>query len=283
VMRFLSLGAGVQSSYLLLQAARGIRAPYDYAIFANTKREPQKVMDWLAWMREEVARSKHPIPIIEVTAGDLGAEAVRVRTSKKTGNQYVKTLLPAYVAKKNGEKSMMGRRCTVDYKLRVLTKTQRRLAKVHRKKRGVTAKVMAEVTIGFSFDEWQRMKPNREPWAINVFPLVAEKVTRHDCELWVEETYGRTPPKSACIFCPFHGDEYWQSMKDKEPDEFAQAVQFDHDLRAAAEAQTGTARLRGKVYLHQSLRPLDQVKFTDTPDHFQVELFGAECEGLCGV
>jgi hypothetical protein len=114
VKRFLSLGAGVQSSYLLLQAATGVRAPYDYAIFANTKREPRKVMEWLGWLKEEVARSKYPFPIIEVSAGDLGAEAVRVRTSKKTGNRYVKTLLPAYVAKANGKRAMMGRRCTVD-------------------------------------------------------------------------------------------------------------------------------------------------------------------------
>ena len=281
--RFLSLGAGVQSSYLLLQAARGVRAPYDYAIFANTKREPQKVMDWLAWMREEVARSKYPIPIIEVTAGDLGAEAVKMRVSKKTGNHYVKTLLPAYVAKPNGKRAMMGRRCTVDYKIRVLTRMQRKLAKVPRAKRGVVPKVMAEVTVGFSYDEYQRMKPNDQPWAINVFPLVDEKVTRRDCEVWVEETYGRTPPKSACIFCPFHGDDYWQQMKDKEPGEFAQAVKFDRDLRHAAESQTGTARLQGQVFLHQSLVPLDQVQFKDTPERAQVEQFGFNCAGLCGV
>jgi hypothetical protein len=283
VIRFLSFGAGVQSSTLLLQAARGERAPFDYALFANTKREPRKVMDWLEWVKREVARSKHPIPIIEVTAGDLGTEAVRVRTSKKTGNRYVKTLLPAYVAKANGKRAMMGRRCTVDYKIRVLTKWQRRLAKVPRAKKGVVPKVMAEITVGFSYDEWQRMKPNAEPWAVNVFPLVDEKVTRDDCIAWVEKTYGVTPPKSACIFCPFHGDAYWQSMKDEEPGEFAQAVQFDRDLRAAAEAQTGTARLQGAVYLHESLKPLDQVVFKDTPERAQVEQFGFNCAGMCGV
>jgi hypothetical protein len=283
VKRFLSLGAGVQSSYLLLQAATGVRAPYDYAIFANTKREPRKVMEWLGWLKEEVARSKYPFPIIEVSAGDLGAEAVRVRTSKKTGNRYVKTLLPAYVAKANGKRAMMGRRCTVDYKIRVLTKTQRKLAKVPRARRGVTPKVMAEITVGFSYDEWQRMKPNEEKWAVNVFPLVDEKVTRDQCIAWVEETYGRTPPKSACVFCPFHGDAYWQQMKDQEPEEFAQAVQFDTDLRAAAEAQTGTARLQGAVYLHESLRPLSQVVFKDTPERAQQEQFGFNCAGLCGV
>ena len=66
-------------------------------------------------------------------------------------------------------------------------------------------------------------------------------------------------------------------------EEFARAVEFDRALREIARQATGTARLAGDVFVHSSLKPLDQVKFSDVPEKLQVNLFGNECEGLCGV
>jgi len=246
---------------------------------ADTRREPRKVYEWYEWLIDEVGRSPVPIPMHLVSGGDLGAEALRLRVSKKTGNRYLKTLLPAYVAKPDGGRSLMGRRCTTDYKIRVLNKAQRRLAKVPR---GCRTPVV-EVTIGISIDEWMRVKPNAEPWAVNVHPLVDEHISRHDCEVWLWKHYRKIAPKSACKMCPFHGDDYWARMRATQPEEFAEAVQFDHELRATARLQTGSARLAGDVFLHQSLRPLDEVEFSSVPERFQLDLFGAECEGLCGV
>ena len=45
-LRILSLGAGVQSSTLLMKIYNGEIAPVDYAIFADTGNEPQEVYDW---------------------------------------------------------------------------------------------------------------------------------------------------------------------------------------------------------------------------------------------
>ena len=47
--RFLSLGAGVQSSTLALMIAHGELEPVDAAIFADTGWEPKKVYVWLDW------------------------------------------------------------------------------------------------------------------------------------------------------------------------------------------------------------------------------------------
>lgn len=279
MMRFLSLGVGVQSSRLLLEAARGERAPFDAALFADTQREPQEVYDWYAWLQDEVARSPVPIPIYTCTKGDLGIEALKLRTSKKTGNVYLRTLIPAYVAKPNGDRALMGRRCTTDYKVRVLTQMQRRLAKIPRGCKDV----MVEVTIGISLDEFMRVKPNKEAWAVNAHPLVDEGITRTDCEQWLWRHYERRAPKSACRECPFHGDDYWARMKAIHPQEFAIAVKFDHDLRMQARQQTGSAKLAGDVFLHSSLQPLDQIQFSSVPERFQLDLFNNECEGLCGV
>src|SRR5690606_6623803 len=39
------------------------------------------------------------------------------------------------------------------------------------------------------------------------------------------------PMKSACIGCPFHDDRYWRDMRDNRPEEWADAVDFDRQIR----------------------------------------------------
>lgn len=279
MFRFLSLGAGVQSSYLLLRAARGEAPPFDAVVMADTQNEPPQVYDWHKWLTEEVARSPIPMPMHVVTAGDLMAESLRLRVSRRTGNVYIRSLIPAYVAKPNGKKALMGRRCTAEFKVRILRAAQRRLAKVPRN----CKTPMVEVTIGISLDEYIRVKPSTDPWSVNVHPLVDAGVTRQMCDDWIFETYGRRAPKSACEACPFHSDTHWAIMKREDPQQWQRCVAYDRNLRETARLQTGTARLVGDVFIHSSLRPLDEVEFADVPEREQVKLFGNECTGLCGV
>lgn len=299
MFRFLSLGAGRQSSYLLLKYARGELPRIDAAGFADTKAEPKKVYSWLEWLEEEVARSPYPFPIYRGAATtELAKEALRVRVSRKTGNVYVRTLLPAFVAKPNGERALMGRRCTTEYKLRVLMAMQRRLLK----RQGVSSATfrqytkpepgnpipsnpapLMQVIQGISAEEAIRMKSPLLPWQSNQYPLVEQGITADQCVQWIFDTYGRYPPESSCKFCPFHSDAHWLAMREEHPDEFAEAVAFDYALREAASKQTGTAALAGPVYLHSSLKPLDRVEFKDVPSHVQVNQFNNDCTGLCGV
>jgi hypothetical protein len=82
------------------------------------------------------------------------------------------------------------------------------------------------------------------------------------------------PKKSACVFCPYHDDRYWHELKTRHPGEFARAVDFDRAMRVET-----AGRFKGEIYLHASLRPLEEVAFTkDATDHFQ-----NECEGHCGL
>lgn len=74
VLRILSLGAGVQSSTVLLMAARGeLEYEIDGAIFSDTQWEPKVVYDWLAFLEEQVAgviphlpgeRRQHPAGVL---------------------------------------------------------------------------------------------------------------------------------------------------------------------------------------------------------------------------
>ncbi|PBC72348.1 MULTISPECIES: hypothetical protein [unclassified Streptomyces] len=69
-LRVLSLGAGVQSTTLLMLSAEGVLPKLDYAIFADTGAEPQEVYDHLDRLEREIARPAG-IPIIRVQYGNL--------------------------------------------------------------------------------------------------------------------------------------------------------------------------------------------------------------------
>src|ERR1039458_9549995 len=73
-MRVLSLGAGVQSSAILIMADRREgpfkEKPLDLAIFADTKNELPDTMEWLSFLEKEVKNVK----IIRVTKGDLAKD-----------------------------------------------------------------------------------------------------------------------------------------------------------------------------------------------------------------
>ena len=72
-MRILSLGAGVQSSTLLLMAVHG-ELELDRAIFADTQWEPAAVYSWLETLVPLAERAG--IPVVIVTAGNLRDDAV---------------------------------------------------------------------------------------------------------------------------------------------------------------------------------------------------------------
>lgn len=271
-IHILSLGAGVQSSTMALMAACGEITPMPKAaIFADTQGEPKSVYDWLDWLEKQL-----PFPVHRVTAGNLMDDSIRIRTSKLSGKKYMKGAIPAFVKKLDGGKGLLGRQCTADYKIRVLTQKARTLCNW---KRGEKRQLI-NLWIGISYDEIIRMKPSREAWIEHSWPLIDLKMTRHDCLKWMLYHSYPEPPRSACVFCPFHSDEEWIRLKTKEPYEFEKAVKYEQRLQSAAREQEV---LSGTPFLHSSMIPLSEIKFGKLAGKQQLSLFGNECEGLCGV
>lgn len=271
---FLSLGAGVQSSTLALMAAHGEIGPMpDAAIFADTMAEPASVYEWLDWLEPLL-----PFPVHRVSKGSLTDTSLLLRTRKDGTGQWSKSLIPAYTLEADGKAGHMGRACTYDYKLMPLIREQRRLGEVKRGQKDVTVTSW----IGISWDEVQRMKPSREPWVQNRWPLIEKRLTRRDCLEWMESKGYPKPPRSACVYCPFHSNREWRRLRDEEPGEFQRAVKFEQDLQSV-KAQTDN--MRGAPFLHPSRVPLAEVDLRDeNPDQMQLwQDFNNECEGMCGV
>lgn len=242
------------------------------AIFADTQGEPAAVMKWLDWIE-----TKLPYPVIRVTKGNLKTDSLKVRTSRKSGKRYLVGKIPAYVLQPDGRKGLMGRRCTGDYKVEIIVREARKLCDWKRGEK----RPLVDMWIGISRDEVIRMKPSRHAFIVNRWPLVDLNMTRQACLAWMTAHGYPEPPRSACTFCPFHSDEEWQRIKSTTPGEWADVVQYEKDLQASANSQE---TMKGLPYLHESCQPIETVNFTaNVPTHFQVSMFGNECEGLCGV
>lgn len=257
----ISLGAGVQSSTMALMAAAGEITPMpDCAIFADTQAEPRSVYRWLDWLQKQL-----PFPVYRVTAGDRG-KVEGIKTSK-AGTQYARFFVPMYALTANGQ-GMMMRQCTRDFKV---TPIRRHIISMLSK--GETAVQW----IGISFDELDRMKESQHKRITNRWPLVDMGIRRNDCLVWMEKHNYPQPPRSACVFCPYHTDREWNRLKTEEPEEFDRAVAYEKQQQ---EVVSHSDVFTGVPFLHGSLKPLESVTFIDDR---QSNLFINECEGMCGV
>ena len=280
-IHIISLGAGVQSSCMALMAAKGELKPMPTcAIFADTQDEPSEVYDWLNWLEKQL-----PFPVYRVTKGKLSVDGIKMHTSKK-GQVYTKAQIPFHTldTKTNQIGMVMTRQCTQDYKIMPIHKKIKELAGIKRGQKHISVIQW----IGISLDEIQRMKPSREKWTESIWPLVDVGMKRHDCLRWMEKNGFPKPPRSSCVFCPFHSDSEWSRLKKNDTVGFQKAVEFE---KTVAETilnldliNKGKGNyMKSHLFLHKSCKPLDTVDLSTEEERGQINMFNNECEGMCGV
>lgn len=272
-LRLLSLGAGVQSTTLLLLAAEGRLSKLDGAIFADTGWEPAAVYRHLDRIEREIAQPAG-IPILRVSVGNIRADALDPK------HKFVS--LPTFTINADGSWGMGRRQCTNEYKLRPIKEQVRELLG-YPHPLNIPKGVYAEQHIGISRDEIGRVKDSGLQYLRSTFPLLdldgaadgREGWTRDDCNRYLRSRGYPNVPKSACVGCPFHGNRQWREMS---ADEFADAVAFDHALRAVPRAD-GI-----REYLHASRVPLDKAPIGRVTSHEwksrQTDIFGQVADAL---
>ena len=270
-IRVLSLGAGVQSTALLLMMIQNEIPRADQVIFADTGWEPKKVYEHLKWL--ETLMKEHQIPFTIVSKGNIREDFL------SDTKRYAS--MPLHLIGEDGKAGMIRRQCTAEYKLAPLMKKQREFAGL---KSGQRSKEhLITTVIGISYDESQRMRDPAFSWIRHDYPLVDKKITRQDCIKWCLDNGYPRPPRSACIGCPFKSQEEWRYLKET-PEEWQDAVDFDNDLRTLPNL---VARFRGTPFLHKSKVPLSEADIRSNEEKGIYSLFdegfGQECEGMCGI
>lgn len=264
----LSLGAGVQSSTLYLMALQGELA-IDAAIFADTGWEPQAVYRHLAWLE-----TLDGPPLYRVSAGNLRQDLLETVAGTRARVSHP----PLYVrdddpADPGGQ---LWRSCTKAYKIVPIVRQIRALLQAQGLPSPRQGARVSQV-LGISLDELHRASPSRVRWITVVWPLLARRMTRQDCLTWLRRHGYPLPPKSSCLGCPYHSNAHWLQMQRTQPDdEWASTVAVDTALRQGSRLPSCT----GQVYLHRSMRPLQEA--IDALDTGQGQFdFLNECDGVC--
>ena len=289
----LSLGAGVQSTALLLLAAEGRIPRFDFAIFADTGWEPRSVYEHLDRLESEVAKPAG-IHIERVKHGNI-------RTDSESPD-YTLTI-PLYVQNADGSRGMMSRQCTQNYKLIPIYRFIRTYLGAHTSRtecvkcegsgrrvspgvrsmggisigecsacRGMGTSIRVgpvpdtrsriRMAIGFSTDEITRVSPSRRAYVVHDYPLLDLGWSRHDALNYLQDAGFPDTPRSACIGCPYHHQVEWDNMRRNSPQDWAEAVAFDSRIRDLP----GATGMTGKAFLHRSCLPLDDIPQSESSE-----------------
>lgn len=281
-LKILSLGAGVQSSTILLMSIRGNLPRIDHAVFADVGWEPKPVYEWLRWLEGEAGKAGIPLHI--VSAGNLREHVLAaVDEGRRVSSP------PFFTAGEDGVAAPINRSCTSNFKIIPIERQVKKLMG-HKPGSRLPTDLRVEQWIGISADETQRMKRSKVPWMRFWHPLIEDEfgaaqeapirqmpMTRTDCLNWMKSHGYPEPPRSACIGCPFHSNAEWRAIRE-DPEQWADAVEFDRRIR-----RSKMHGMKGDVFLHRSLLPLDEAPIDRHPPGQQDWGLIQECAGVCGV
>lgn len=250
----ISLGWGVQSFTLAVMSALGELPQVNAAIHADTTHERSDTYSfarkWTPWLEER--------GIEVITVRD---KAPQVTTDRPGG----KIIIPAFTATPSKSGGQLRRQCTQKWKVAPV----RRWLQDHRDKQPV------EMWLGISLDEAMRMKPSGVKYITNRWPLVEKRMSRHGCKLWLEGHGLEIPPKSACVFCPYHNQATWRELQINGNGDWQKAIEIDEAIRKV--------RPPYDLFIHPTRIPLDEVDLRTLQDKGQMELWNEECTGYCGL
>lgn len=302
MIKVISSGLGTQSMAMQVLLAQGI-IKFDAILFCNVGEDSENP-DTLAY-KNEVAiphAKKHGIEFVELhkVLRDGSTDTIYQRLTRP-GSKSI-----GIPVRMNGSGAPGRRSCTADFKILVVDKwlrehTQAGAREALRKDMllyaGDTKQVarilewtkfhepVAQVGLGISLDEIERVKPNMDPdtiaWKENVFPLLDEverPLSRQDCMNIITSAGLPIPPKSSCWFCPYHKLSVWQEMRQDQPELFWKSVELEKFLNERRKSLG-----MDPVWFTRLLKPLDQ----STHEYGQQGLFDETfdaCEtGYCMV
>jgi len=160
------------------------------------------------------------------------------------------------------------RQCTSKFKIEPIKREIRKHIKLSRKN------IIGQY-IGISADEASRRKDSRDARIKNVYPLVELGISRSDCKTYIKKNYDKVPPRSACLFCPFHSNTEWERLF-QNPDYAEIIINYEKTMQ---DTYSKVTNFRGKPFLHNSLQSIETKPF----ENQTMNLFINECEGYCGV
>lgn len=226
-------GGGVQSAGIAALIVQGKLRP-DLAVIIDTEREQSTTWTYMD-------------SVIQPALNSVGVTLHRVKKSEFEsrdlygGKDGDTLLIPAFTTQ-GGEIGKLPTYCSSYWK--------REVVKRWANAQGVTA---VDQWLGISVDEMKRIqKEKRGKWRTR-YPLIEQRMNRHDCELIVERMGWPAAPRSSCWNCPNHTPGEWRDIRDNKSSDWQQAIVFDREMRERDP----------HAFLHHDAVPLDKADLTE--------------------
>jgi len=293
----LNMGAGRQSVALLVLAIQGVIPKPDVVIHADTGHERKDTVRYIEQVIRPACQAAG-IVFLVVSNGNIRQDTLASVADPGTDAKAIPRIAnaPFWTDKGDGQRGApLKRLCTSEYKVVPITRAIRELLGIAP---GDPVNTKAHPThveqwIGIATEEAKRANSGkavgaqRIKWSTMRYPLLELGLSTADCIEIIREHGWPVPVKSACVSCPYRSLGSWKRVKREDPDTWADAVDFDRNLRIPAGRGriNGThpaqkrAHLRGAAYpayLTPTLIPLGEIDFSDV-DEADSESFGGEC------
>ena len=256
-----SLGGGKASTAMFLKSLHGhIDAKIDAAIWADTGREPQSTHDTIQRLTEYAKDFGVPIYTVRATLGDGDIYKAMLDPNSRNGQ------MPMYFRNKKGEKTMLRRYCTNEFKVYPI----RRLLRSEFK---ATFKNPVNTWLGYTVDEVSRMKPSNVKYEVRRYPLIEHRIYRSQCIEYLNKHGWDTVERSACTGCPYRSDSEYTILSEAEKLELAQ---FEEELNRNGYQMKEGAEDRVEVRIHRSMTPVVERPYENSE---QLDLLDEMCDG----
>ena len=174
--RFLSFGAGVQTTALLLMDS------YDEVVFADTGGEKQQTYNYIQ----------------NVIIPFLHAKGTKFTVLRRKSRSHGTESLEEFCLRTKNVPSIKYRWSTRDFKVLPIRK--------YIKKNYAPPVICA---IGISTDEVTRANSKDPPEYHKIYPLIEQGLSRQDCVKVIQSHGWLVPPRSGCFYCPFNTRVQW--------------------------------------------------------------------------
>ncbi len=246
----------MQSTALALMACENVKDPgkhplvpiYDLIVFCDLGKEPPWVLHQVDFIRAACQVAGIRFEIIE---SPLYQDYLN-----NFGNTRVVSI-PFWTIGEDGRKGKMMRNCTMDYKINLIQKFVRWEILGYRKGQRAKAEDLKahEMHLGFSKEEQHRCSENPHKMFVNCFPLVEMGVERKDNYAYVRDVWGLETKASACTFCPFHRNYFFQYIKKNDSDQYNDLIEFDNML----EREQPNTKIKSKLYISRSRKRIAEL------------------------
>ncbi|WP_394918990.1 hypothetical protein [uncultured Robinsoniella sp.] len=221
---------------------------YDAILFCDLGLEPSWVMNQVYFIQQACEWAEIPFYILksnlfEDYMNDFGKKRV--------------VSIPFWSVDETGKKGKMMRNCTLDYKIALMQNFVRwNLLGYKKGKRTKTEDLKAhEMHLGFSKEEEKRCSENPHKMFVNKFPLVEMNLERKDNYAYIRDIWGLETKASACTFCPFHRNYFFQYIKKNDLSQYEDLIEFDNML----EREQPNTKINSKLYISRSRKRIAEL------------------------